>query len=276
MNFLAHGMLAMEHLECPVGALTSMAEDLAPLAGLQLRRDGVGPVLRRGIDHHRRIDAAFHDAAAFTSSCRVVASALRDAGEDRWAAVATAHVLVELLVDGSIPAADRPRRCGPPSWTRPGCGSPGDCSRPRIGPAGRRSRTSGGKRARHAMTRWPRWPVGRWGLCPDGGACGRCWPMSRSPCCLSSSTTSTTSTGEQRPGPTGDRRSAGSVTSPARRLRIPEPQIEQRLIEPRLIDYWVSASSCWVTPALVGISSASLDRSGAVRAATVAMANTVA
>ncbi|MFN0026149.1 MAG: hypothetical protein ACKV2O_03025 [Acidimicrobiales bacterium] len=104
MNFLAHGMLAIEQLHCPIGALASMAEDLAPLAGLQLQRDGAGPALRRGLAHHRRVDAAFHDAAAFKAANRVVAAALRDAGEDRWAAVAIAHVAVELLIDGSIPA----------------------------------------------------------------------------------------------------------------------------------------------------------------------------
>ncbi len=106
MNFLAHGMLAMDRLTCPVGALASMAEDLAPLAGLGLLREGAGPALRRGLDHHRRVDAAFHDDEQFKASCRLVASTLRAAGEDRWAAVAIAHVAVELLIDGSIPTQE--------------------------------------------------------------------------------------------------------------------------------------------------------------------------
>jgi hypothetical protein len=59
-------------------------------------------VVQAGIAWHHRTDHAFHGCAAFLELTDVGTAALRDAGLGRGAALAAAHVGVELLLDGEL------------------------------------------------------------------------------------------------------------------------------------------------------------------------------
>jgi len=102
MNLLAHaevvrrlGFLQPEHL---AGA---MLPDLAGIA--QFRIPAIPPgAMADGIALHHRTDEAFHGSPRFQNWCAEATRHLTEAGLGRGAARASAHLGVELLIDGEL------------------------------------------------------------------------------------------------------------------------------------------------------------------------------
>jgi hypothetical protein len=106
MNFVGHALAATWVDTDPRFALGAMLPDFASMAAAGGPRvplgDDHGPVVQAGIAWHHRTDHAFHGCAAFLELTDVGTAALRDAGLGRGAALAAAHVGVELLLDGEL------------------------------------------------------------------------------------------------------------------------------------------------------------------------------
>ena len=112
MNFFGHAWLAARRSDDPGFVLGAMLPDLAPMAGLRLAavRDDA---LAAGRDFHVVCDSAFHAAPDFVELVVASSRALQQAGVRRGPARGTAHVGLELLLDGwiaeshGVPAAYR-------------------------------------------------------------------------------------------------------------------------------------------------------------------------
>jgi hypothetical protein len=83
--------------------LGAMLPDLSSMAGARIERVD-DHVIAAGVDHHHRIDHAFHACAPFVELCASALSTLEAQGVSRAAARAVGHVGSELLIDGALSA----------------------------------------------------------------------------------------------------------------------------------------------------------------------------
>jgi hypothetical protein len=103
VNFLGHA-----HVALATGAgdaeyvLGTVLPDLAPMAGIRLRRAGIGGRLGEGVACHLRADAAFHALAAFRRGSGELRRDLAARGLGSGPARAVGHAGWELLLDGAL------------------------------------------------------------------------------------------------------------------------------------------------------------------------------
>lgn len=104
MNLLAHAEVARRVAgEDPHFLLGAVLPDLAPMLGLDLRRDDLDGRILDGWRFHHRVDDAFHELPLFVAGMRALRG---DLDLDRGPRRAVAHVGWELLLDESVdPAA---------------------------------------------------------------------------------------------------------------------------------------------------------------------------
>lgn len=102
MNLGAHVVVAAALSDRPLVRLGAALPDVATIGGFRMvPAASPGPVAD-GIALHHRTDAVFHSHRWFIERQQAVGSALRAAGVRRGAARASAHVGVELLLDGEL------------------------------------------------------------------------------------------------------------------------------------------------------------------------------
>lgn len=102
MNLGAHVVVAASLSDLPLVRLGAALPDIATIGGFRMvPATSPGPVAD-GIALHHRTDAAFHSHRWFIERQRAVGAALRAAGVTRGAARASAHVGIELLLDGAL------------------------------------------------------------------------------------------------------------------------------------------------------------------------------
>ena len=103
MNFFGHAAVAgwLVGPDDGAAALGAMLPDFAGMIGARVPTSS-DPRLTAGIDLHHRTDAAFHRLPAFVTLQRELDHRLGDAGCRRGPARATAHIGVELLLDGVL------------------------------------------------------------------------------------------------------------------------------------------------------------------------------
>lgn len=101
MNLYGHAVVAGWIDTDPRFVLGAMLPDLGRLAGhRRLVADAAAAVA--GVAWHHRTDDAFHGSAVFVSLCRAGHDRLEAEGLPRGAAMAVAHVALELLIDGVL------------------------------------------------------------------------------------------------------------------------------------------------------------------------------
>jgi len=101
MNFFGHAVICgalVQDLEIILG---SMLPDFVTMAGVRLPAS-LSPAIKAGIDLHHRTDSVFHRAPQFVEMMADTMDELEDAGLSRGPARATAHVGIELLLDGLL------------------------------------------------------------------------------------------------------------------------------------------------------------------------------
>jgi len=104
VNFFGHATVAAWYHAAPAlagAALGAMLPDLATMIGARLPKPSDGDVAA-GMALHHRTDAAFHVLPEFVALQRELDRRLAAAGCGRGPARATAHVGVELLLDGIL------------------------------------------------------------------------------------------------------------------------------------------------------------------------------
>ena len=102
MNLGAHITIAAALFDDPAVHLGSALPDVATIGGFRIvAGSGTGSV-GTGIAFHHATDSVFHSHPWFTSRQKQVFDALTAAGVSRGAARASAHVGVELLLDGEL------------------------------------------------------------------------------------------------------------------------------------------------------------------------------
>ena len=101
MNFFGHAAVASWRAANPATALGAMLPDLAGMCRARLAsvRD---EDIASGVALHHHTDAVFHDLTGFVELCRHASKRLQGLGVARGAARATAHVAVELFLDGAL------------------------------------------------------------------------------------------------------------------------------------------------------------------------------
>lgn len=101
MNLYGHAVVAGWIDRDPRFVLGAMLPDLGRLAGHR-RVVADDPTAVAGVAWHHRTDDAFHGSATFTTLCRAAHDELEADGLPRGAAMAVAHVALELLFDGEL------------------------------------------------------------------------------------------------------------------------------------------------------------------------------
>ena len=101
MNFFGHAWLAALRRDDAGFVLGAMLPDLAPMAGLVVAAID-DPDVAAGLAFHLTCDSAFHRAPAFNSLVVSASLAMQDSGIRRGPARGSAHVGVELFLDGWI------------------------------------------------------------------------------------------------------------------------------------------------------------------------------
>ena len=86
VNFFGHAVMAALEDAAPRFLLGAMLPDLSTMAGARIERVSDGAIAR-GVEHHHRIDHAFHACAPFIALC---SSALATSGEARSESVVRA------------------------------------------------------------------------------------------------------------------------------------------------------------------------------------------
>ncbi len=98
MNFYSHAVVASWVSPERGFVLGSMLPDLCRMAGDKPLE--VGGMVGRGIDCHERADDVFHRHSDFHRLCSAAFERLQKLGLSRGSARASAHIGVELLIDG--------------------------------------------------------------------------------------------------------------------------------------------------------------------------------
>ena len=101
MNLYGHAVVAGWVAGEPRFVLGAMLPDLGKLAGHR-RLIAQDPEAAAGVRWHHRTDDAFHGSVAFLRLCRDAHDELERDGLPRGAAMAVAHVALELLLDGVL------------------------------------------------------------------------------------------------------------------------------------------------------------------------------
>lgn len=109
VNLGAHVTIAAEHFEDPLVHLGSALPDVATIGGFRMLPGSAAGPVGKGVAFHHATDSLFHSHGWFTSRQKSVFDDLSAAGVGRGAARASAHVGVELLLDGEL-FANRPER----------------------------------------------------------------------------------------------------------------------------------------------------------------------
>lgn len=115
MNFVGHALVAARLDHDPDVVLGAMAPDLLPHSGA--RPSAFPAAVERGRRLHHASDAVFHRNATFLAHQARILEHLRDAGVPRGAARASAHLAVELVLDGTLLAID-PAPAFHHAWSR--------------------------------------------------------------------------------------------------------------------------------------------------------------
>jgi hypothetical protein len=102
VNFLGHAQVALAAGEDTDFVLGAVLPDLAPMAGIRLRRAGIGGRLGEGIACHVRADAAFHALVEFRQGSGALRRDLAARGLGTGPARAVGHAGWELLLDGTL------------------------------------------------------------------------------------------------------------------------------------------------------------------------------
>jgi acyl carrier protein phosphodiesterase len=108
VNFFGHVVVATWFSGSPALALGSMLPDFAHMCRGRVVR-ARAPDMAAGIELHHRTDKAFHCLASFGELEREASRTLGKRGVARGSAMGTAHVAVELLLDGEL--LDDERAC---------------------------------------------------------------------------------------------------------------------------------------------------------------------
>jgi hypothetical protein len=102
MNLLAHAeVIRRLGYRQPQHVVGAMLPDLAGMARFRIPPLPPGP-LADGVAMHHRTDEVFHGSPRFQSWCAQATHHLTEAGMARGAARASAHLGVELLIDGEL------------------------------------------------------------------------------------------------------------------------------------------------------------------------------
>jgi hypothetical protein len=99
VNFFGHALVAGRERDDPAFVLGSMMPDLASMVGRRLVAVA-DRGLAEGVAFHHRTDTAFHASPGFLLLCRTARKELSSEGVPRPQTMATAHVGVELILDG--------------------------------------------------------------------------------------------------------------------------------------------------------------------------------
>jgi hypothetical protein len=99
MNFVGHAAVARWSRDEPAFLAGAMLPDFLHMTGTRVVevRD---PRVAAGVEHHHRVDDAFHGAPTFVALCADALGRLTSDGVRRGTARAVAHVGTELLLDG--------------------------------------------------------------------------------------------------------------------------------------------------------------------------------
>jgi hypothetical protein len=103
VNFVGHAIVAARCDDHPDVVLGAVAPDLLPRSGARPAPEPPA-ALEAGRRLHHRADAVFHHHPVFVAQQRVVLDELTAHGVPRGAARASAHLGVELLLDGALVA----------------------------------------------------------------------------------------------------------------------------------------------------------------------------
>lgn len=101
MNYFGHASVASWHGPSPAATLGAMLPDLATMSGARLG-EPADAGLADGIALHHATDAAFHQLPSVLGLMRELDDRLAHAGCARGPRRATAHVGIELLLDGVL------------------------------------------------------------------------------------------------------------------------------------------------------------------------------
>lgn len=101
MNFFGHAAVAAWHSPEPGFVLGAMLPDFASMIGARPPA-AEHATLAAGIRHHHRADHVFHDAADFRALVAEAFDDLLAQGVRRGSARATAHIGIEILLDGVL------------------------------------------------------------------------------------------------------------------------------------------------------------------------------
>lgn len=101
MNYFGHALVASWRGAAPATTLGAMLPDFATMCGGKLAA-AQAPLVDEGLALHHATDAAFHDLPAVVGLMRELDHRLDELGCARGPRRATAHVGVELLLDGVL------------------------------------------------------------------------------------------------------------------------------------------------------------------------------
>lgn len=110
MNFFGHATVASWHSTEPQLALGAMLPDFATMCRGRLVRVEDDDIAA-GVELHHRTDAAFHRLPGFLELYISTTRRLRERGVARGGARATAHITVELFLDGLLLADEIACQC---------------------------------------------------------------------------------------------------------------------------------------------------------------------
>jgi hypothetical protein len=102
VNFLGHARVALAGGDDDEYLLGSVLPDLAPMAGIRVRRAAIAGRLGEGVACHLRADAAFHAHQEFRRGSAALRRALVERGVGSGPARAVGHAGWELQLDGTL------------------------------------------------------------------------------------------------------------------------------------------------------------------------------
>lgn len=102
MNYFGHVAIASWLHTAPGALLGSMLPDFATMSGARVADAAGDPEVAAGIDLHHKVDAVFHQLPIVTGLMRDLDKILENEGCARGPRRGTAHIGVELLLDGVL------------------------------------------------------------------------------------------------------------------------------------------------------------------------------